>query len=122
VATTDLDDTYTNARLDLSVDVKNYSDKPEDDYSLRAVLYNPVRSIVKSLTSGKFTIQPGAGHTVKLSDIIKNPAKWSAEYPNLYYLTFELINSSGQTRRFFQARSFRRLKLGVRCFILTVFL
>ena len=98
VATTDLDDTYSNARLDLSVDVKNYSDKPVEDYSLKAVLYNRARSIVKSLTSEKFSIQPGARHTEKLSDIIENPSKWSAEYPNLYYLTFELVNASGQTR------------------------
>ena len=95
---------YTNARLDLSVDVKNYSDKPGEDYSVRAVLYNPSRKIVKSLTSGKFSIQPGDRHTVKLSDILENPAKWSAEYPNLYYLTFELINSSGQTREVLSGR------------------
>ncbi len=41
---------------------------------------------------------------MKLSDILENPAKWSAEYPNLYYLTFELINSSGQTREVLSGR------------------
>ena len=36
--------------------------------------------------------------------IIENPAKWSAEYPNLYYLTFELINSSGKTSEVLSGR------------------
>ncbi len=104
VAVTDLDDTYTDARLDLTVDVKNYSVKPWDNYLVRAVLYNPDRSIVKSLTSEKFSIQPGARHTVKLSDVIQKPAKWSAESPNLYYLTLELLNSSDLTSEVISGR------------------
>ncbi len=96
--------TYTDARLDLAVDVKNYSDKPRDNFLVRAVLYNPDRSIVKSLTSEKFSIQPGARHTAKLSDVIQKPAKWSAEFPNLYYLTLELLNSSDRTSEVISGR------------------
>ena len=40
---------------------------------------------------------PVQRQTVKLSDEIMNPAKWSAEFPNLYTLVFELINSAGKT-------------------------
>ena len=32
-----------------------------------------------------------------LTSLVENPEKWSAEHPNLYRLTFELINSSGKT-------------------------
>jgi len=96
-ATTDLDKTYTDARLDLFVDVKNYSAIPGNDFTLRTTLYDPGRKIVKTIVSEKFSVLAGNKQTVKISDDIKNPAKWSAEYPNLYTLTFELINSSGKT-------------------------
>jgi beta-galactosidase len=96
-ATTDLDKTYTDSRLDLSVDVKNYSLVAVNNFTLRTTLYDSARKPVKTIISENFSIQQGTGQTVKISDNIKNPAKWSAEYPNLYTLTFELINSAGKT-------------------------
>jgi beta-galactosidase len=96
-ATTDFDKTYTNARLDLYIDIKNYSAVTVNDFTLRTTLYDKDRKTVKTFISEKFTVQPGIKQTIKLSDEVKNPAKWSAEYPNLYTLTFELINSSGKT-------------------------
>jgi beta-galactosidase len=95
-ATTDLDKTYTDARLDLTVDVKNYSPAAGNDFKLRATLYNSDRKVVKTLVSEKFSLLSGDKQTIKISDDIKNPAKWSAEYPNLYTLTFELLNSAGK--------------------------
>jgi len=91
-ATTDLDKTYTDARLDLSMDVKNYSASTVNNFTLRTTLYDSDRKIVKTLISEKFSVLAGNKQTVKISDDIKNPAKWSAEYPNLYTLTFELLN------------------------------
>jgi beta-galactosidase len=96
-AKTDLDKTYTNARLDLYVDVKNYSPATVNNFTLRTTLYNSDRKIVKTLVSEKFSVLAGNNQTVKMSDDIKDPAKWSAEYPNLYTLTFELLNSAGKT-------------------------
>lgn len=96
-ATTDLDETYTDAILNLKVDIKNYSAKPQENYSLRTILYDDKQSIVNTLTSDKFSVKPGNKQTVSLSETIKNPLKWSAENPALYNLTFQLINSSGQT-------------------------
>jgi len=104
VATTDLDKSYINARLDLSLDVRNYSDMPKSDYVLRATLLDPKKNIVKTITSGKFSILTFGRQTVKLSDDIINPAKWSAEYPNLYWLTFELINPAGKTEEVISGR------------------
>ena len=49
------------------------------------------------MISDKFSVPAGNKQTVKFSEEIINPAKWSAEYPNLYTLTFELINSAGKT-------------------------
>jgi beta-galactosidase len=103
-ATTDLDKTYTDARLDLSVDIKNYSPAAVNNLTLKTTLYDPVKKIVKTITSEMISIQAGTLQNVKISDQIKNPAKWSAEYPNLYTLTFELINSSGKTEEVISGR------------------
>ena len=103
-ATTDLDKTCSDALLDLSVDVRNYSAITVNDFTLRTTLYDSDRKIVKTMVSEKFLLQAGIKQTVKISDGIKNPAKWSAEYPNLYTLTIELINSFGKTEEVINGR------------------
>jgi beta-galactosidase len=95
--TTDLDKTYTDAQLNLSVDVKNYSNSQIHDFTIKTSLYDSGKKEIRSLVSEKFSIPAGEKITLKLSDKILNPAKWSAEFPNLYTLVFELINSSGKT-------------------------
>jgi len=96
-ATTNLDKTYTDAQLDLTVDVKNYSPAAINDFMIRTNLYNSDKKVVKSLISEKFSVPVRDKRAIKISDSIKDPSKWSAEYPNLYILTFELINASGKT-------------------------
>ena len=95
-AVTDLDKNYTNARLTLNIDVKNYSGTAVNDFTLQTTLYDAGSKIVKQMVSEKFSVQSDAKESVRLSEEIENPAKWSSEYPNLYKLTFELINSSGK--------------------------
>jgi beta-galactosidase len=97
VATTDFDKSYTDSRLDLSVDVKNYSEKPAGSFTVRTTLYDKEKKAVKTFFSEKFAFGSENKQTIKFTDIIKSPAKWSAEYPNLYTLIFELVNSEGKT-------------------------
>jgi beta-galactosidase len=96
-AITDLDSEYTDATLNLSVDVKNSSDASEQGFSLRTTLYGPGKNKVKVLISGKFNIPVGKRQTVTISDQIANPDKWSAEYPHLYTMITELIGPEGNT-------------------------
>jgi len=96
-ATTDLDDDYRNARLHLLIDVKNYSSSTINDLSVRTTLYDSDKNIIKNVISEKFPVAPSGKHTIKLSDDVIEPAKWSAEYPNLYTLIFELIDNTGKT-------------------------
>ncbi len=95
-AVTDLDESFKDARLDLSVDVYDYRKAAEANYMIRATLYDKNLKPVKTLTSDKFSIPSGDKQVVKLSDNITNPDKWSSEYPNLYTIVFELINPSGK--------------------------
>ena len=97
VATTDLDEAYTDARLDLSVDIKNYSQVEKKGYTLQTILYDSAKKPIRTFMSDRFGVLPGSKNTIKIFGQLKNPAKWSAEFPNLYHLTFELINPDGET-------------------------
>ncbi|HZY25168.1 MAG TPA: glycoside hydrolase family 2 TIM barrel-domain containing protein, partial [Bacteroidales bacterium] len=96
-ATTDFDKTFTDSKLDLEADVRNYSRSNLSDYRLRATLYDSGKKIVKTIVSEKFSITPSGKQKIRFSEEIKSPAKWSAEYPNLYTLIFELVNPKGKT-------------------------
>ncbi len=104
VATTDLDETYKDAKLSLSFKVRNYSDQPGNDLKIRALLFNSDKKIVKTLTTERFRVLPDTLSTVAIDEIIINPAKWSAEHPNLYTLVFELVNSKGITEEVITGR------------------
>ena len=97
VATTDLDETYTDSKLNLSVDLRNFTTQDVMNYSLRITLYNSGKSVINTLISDNISVSSKGRQTVKISENIKNPEKWSAEKPNLYTLTFELLNPSGKT-------------------------
>jgi beta-galactosidase len=96
-AKTDFDKTYTDAKLDLSVEVKNYSPSIVNNFTLVSTLYDSGKKIIKTFNSEKFSVSSGDKYTINLTGEIVKPAKWSAEFPNLYTLTFELINNEGKT-------------------------
>ena len=96
-AKTDLDESYRDAMLELSVDVKNYAKVAGEGYTLKAKFYNNKQVAVQTFISQQFSVQPGSKQMVKLSEKVMNPDKWSAEFPNLYSLVFELVNASGIT-------------------------
>lgn len=96
-ATTDLDNEYKNARLNLTADVFNYSPNPVSGLVLRATLYDGAGKVVKTMISEKFSPAPSVKTTVNLSADVENPLKWSAEKPNLYTLILELSGSDVKT-------------------------
>jgi beta-galactosidase len=95
-AVTDLDDEYRDARLSCTVEVANYNNTSPEGYSLKATLYEGQKAI-QVLTSEKFRAGAHSVSKIKLSETVENPAKWSAEIPNLYTLVIELIQEGGKT-------------------------
>jgi beta-galactosidase len=96
-ATTDLDNAYKDAKLNLSVDLRNYSSAEAGNYTVRATLYDPAKKLIKNFNSEKIKISENGKQAITFTDNIKSPAKWSSEFPNLYTLVFELINGEGKT-------------------------
>ncbi len=94
-AVTDLDENYINADLNLNITVKNLTDADSDNLNLKAILFDRTGSEIKSF-AGKVSVKGKSRETMSFSDRIDNPAKWSAEKPNLYTIAFELSDASGK--------------------------
>ena len=92
--TTDLDDQYKDAMLNVDVDVKKYEDT-HASYSVRATLTDSKGNKVKEMVSDPFTMDGKGKKSLKLSSLISNPAKWTCETPVLYQLTLDLLNEAG---------------------------
>ena len=90
---TDLDDTYTDADLNVDVDVRNLSAEDVSGWSVEGNLYDSEGKLVTTtpLTGTVTSFDSGTKEAkVSLTQHITDPEKWSAEKPNLYNLVLEL--------------------------------
>src|SRR5690606_12736454 len=95
-ATTDLDENYENAKLNLQITVNNQSKTDKQNYKVRTSLFNAQNVLVQNFTSDAVQISADNKQKINVSSLVKNPKKWTAETPNLYRLTMELINGEGK--------------------------
>ena len=90
---TDLDDTYTDADLNVDVDVRNLSADDVNGWTVEGNLYDSEGKLVTT-TPLTGTVTSFDSETkeakVSLTQHITDPEKWSAEKPNLYNLVLEL--------------------------------
>lgn len=93
--TTDLDDQYRDANLNIMVDVKSY-DGGAGSYAVRATLSDATGSKVKELNTERFEMSGKEKKSFNLASLIANPKKWTSETPDLYTLKLELLNQDGQ--------------------------
>jgi len=93
---TDFDEKYENAVFALDVAAANFSQKP-DQISVRVNLLdeNQKPLLPKSLTK-KVKVEKGGVQHVFFGQKVIKPKQWSAEKPNLYTLTIELLDSNGK--------------------------
>ena len=103
-ATTDLDENYENAKLNLQITVNNHSKTDKQNYKVRTSLYNSDNVLVQNFTSNAVQITADNKQIINVSSLVKNPKKWTAETPNLYRLTMELINGEGKTEEVITGR------------------
>jgi beta-galactosidase len=94
--TTDLDKNYHDAQLNVIAEIKNYTSSATGNYSVRATLFDKNRQqIGTAFNSEKVSLKGQENRSIRLSAKVDNPGKWSAEKPNLYSLTLELIDNKG---------------------------
>lgn len=95
--TTDLDGQYRDATLTARVDVAG----PADGFTVRGTLLDPAGRRVATVTGGS-----------TLTTTVTNPAKWSADAPNLYALVLELLDPGGRVvQTTAQAVGFREVEV-----------
>ena len=103
-ATTDLDENYENAKLNIQITANNQSKTEKQNYKIRASLFNSDNQLVQNVSSDVVHIAADNKQRISLSSDVLNPKKWTAETPNLYRLTLELINSQGKTEEVITGR------------------
>lgn len=101
---TDLDDSYTDADLQLTVNVKQYTGHAAASFSVKATLFDADNRSVAELTSEPFSIDKEGKKSIHLKEKIKNPKKWTSETPSLYTLKMQLFTADGQVQDKAQTR------------------
>ena len=105
---TDLDSTYTNATMDLTVTVRNSADVPASGYKVDVRLYDEAGNLffngmtldvgnipaASAKTSVQNIVTPNTVDTHG-SATVYAPKLWTAETPNLYYLVLSLYSADG---------------------------
>ena len=110
--TTDLDGQYKDATFNLKVSVRNYAAASAKNLSVRMSLSDAsskpvIEKVIKvgSVGAKKETL-------VKMDELVKDPLKWTAETPNLYTLTMELLSSAGEVLEVISSRiGFREVEI-----------
>ncbi|MBQ0022150.1 MAG: DUF4981 domain-containing protein [Prevotellaceae bacterium] len=93
--TTDLDEQYRDANLNIAVDVKSY-DNAAGTFAVRATLSDSKGVSIKEMKTEQFAVGSKEKKTVNLSSLISNPDKWTCETPVLYDLKLELLDAQGK--------------------------
>lgn len=98
MVTTDLDDTYTNALLNISIDISNITGSGRSGWTVQAEAYDESGKNILGNASGKVP-DMGSWSTknFSMSIPVTAPKLWSAENPNLYALVLTLKDDSGKS-------------------------
>ncbi len=92
----DLDDQYRDAKVTVDLEVMNYAEAPKK-CSVETEILALDGTTVAELAPAKLTVP--AGVTAQRSPapaVVVNPAKWTAETPNLYRLVLTLKDEAGK--------------------------
>lgn len=93
---TDLDEQYINSQLNVKVDVANYGLENDGKYTIKGLVYNENKELIKELSQEININSSNNEDTVaELNTIVENPKKWSAETPNLYTIVIALEDEEG---------------------------
>lgn len=89
-----LDKNYKNGVFSIEVILKNYSDQSKNRTLEVAILDNKGKAVFNR--TKRVNISPSQEEEVSLSGRVTNPAKWTAETPNLYTLLLTLKDENGK--------------------------
>ncbi len=94
---TDLDESWINSNLSLRLKIRNYSSSVSQSKNVKVILTDKSGKEVFTKTINCPSINAGRERVLNLVQKVENPAKWTAETPELYMLTMILSDKSGNT-------------------------
>lgn len=93
--TTNLDDQYKNADLQIKAKIRNY-DRSQGKMRFQAMLFDEKGGeVLEKPISIPVHLDGNSEHTLQSSVFVDNPLKWSAEKPHLYKLVLCLFGENG---------------------------
>jgi len=93
---TELDNQYRDASISVETEIISYSSK-QTNLGLAMQLFDAAQNEVASVTTEEILMRPNRVTGIVPTIILKNPAKWTAETPNLYRLVLTLSDAAGKT-------------------------
>ena len=93
----ELDARYRDARLELNVKMRNKG-SASDRARVSAVLLDASGDVVVELPPREVAVEAGGEESVDLSAEVSDPAKWTAETPNLYQVLITHEDGAGAIR------------------------
>lgn len=110
--TTDLDEMYRDATFNLRVSLKNYAASAAKNLSVKMTLSDASSKPVLEKVLKAGSVGAKKETLLKVNELVRDPLKWTAETPNLYTLTMELISSSGEVLEVISSRvGFREVEI-----------
>jgi len=91
---TELDGEYRNAVLEIDASVCNYSSRKQPAKVLFVLLDKSGEEVTRGAESCR--VLPGGESVIHFSEAVENPARWSAETPDLYTLLLVVEDAAGK--------------------------
>jgi len=113
-----LDDKYRDATVEITARVKNYGTKAVKEARISANLYDGTNAVTTSQAQSDVpALQPGEETAVKLTFMVTNPEKWTAETPRLYTTVLTLKDKNKTIETLSSRTGFREVQIKGRLFL-----
>ena len=106
---TQLNKQLSESSIEIEVDIKNYS-KSDSEMEIISKLYDNNNNIISTIKS-ESKVNANSFIRFNLTDEIQSPLLWSAEKPNLYYLTITTLKDGKVLESIGQQVGFRKIEL-----------
>ncbi len=106
-----LDKNFENGNVDISVDISSYENRNAGSCRLKAIILdNKLRPVISREMTGE--VNAKSETVIKFNAPVQNPDRWTAETPNLYTLTLELIDKDGKVLEVVSSKiGFRKVEI-----------
>ena len=108
---TNLDETYSNSILEISMDIRNLSGTLQNGWSITAEAYDEDGNDILNGASVKLdNLNTDKDNNSILKTSVMSPKLWSAETPNIYALVLKLIDKTGNVHEILSTQlGFRKI-------------